>query len=180
MLLHDLTHIDVPITTARERILGPDGNGWMTLVSRADGGVDGVGRIRLGVRGDRSLLTKTLQIQLGPPVARAADVIVEFKASPVSLQSLFPRVIGAIELNPAGASGTLLTVYGRYRPPLGVVGRIVDRSLAQRVAQGALHRLLQEVATRLSADSGKSPISPARLRGRPPQGRVALWRRNDS
>ncbi|MGH9122270.1 MAG: hypothetical protein ACRDYC_10060 [Acidimicrobiales bacterium] len=153
MLLHDLVRVDVPMATAQDRLLGPDRNGWTTLVSSSGAELDGTGRLHVGRPTDRSWFAKTLQVELGPPIARAADLIVEFTVSPIGLRSLFPSVMGAIEMNPAGACGTQLAVHGRYRPPLGTFGRMLDRTLAHHLAQRVLHALLQEVAARLSYES---------------------------
>lgn len=171
MLLHDLIRVDVPMAAVRDRVLGPDRNGWTTLVKCGDAEGEGRGRLRVGLGGDRSLFAKTLQVELSPPIARAADIVVEFTASPIGLQSLFPTVTGAIEMNPTGASGTQLVVYVRYRPPLGTFGKAVDRSLAQRLAQLVLHALLEEVAARLSSgatvdrSSRRGPLTDATADG---------------
>ena len=132
----------------------------------------GQGRLRVGLGGDRSLFAKTLQVELSPPIARAADIVVEFTASPIGLQSLFPTVTGAIEMNPTGASGTQLVVYVRYRPPLGTFGKAVDRSLAQRLAQLVLHALLEEVAASPLLRCHCRPLVPPRA----VDGRHRRWR----
>ena len=153
MLLHDLIRVEVPMASDRDRVLGPEGNGWVTLVDRATTDGKDAGRIRLGLRGDRSLVSKTLHVEFSPPVDRAADIVVGFTVTPVGMRPLFPSVSGELEMNPAGSGSTMLTIHGRYRPPLGAVGRLLDRSLARRAAQRALHSLIRQVASHLSSGS---------------------------
>jgi hypothetical protein len=42
MLLHELSHVDAPMEAVCGRVLGPDRNGWTTLVK--SGGAQGGGR----------------------------------------------------------------------------------------------------------------------------------------
>lgn len=153
MLLYDLIRVEVPMGRVRDRILGPERNGWTTLVERAAMDGEGTGRIRVGLGGHRSPFVTTFRVELSLPMVRASDIVVGFKASPIGLRALFPSVSGEIEINPAGAGGTLLTVHGRYRPPLGALGRVIDRSQARRLAQAVLHSLVREVADHLSSGS---------------------------
>ncbi len=129
MLLQELIHVDAPMGAVRDRVLGPDRNGWTTLVKSGGAQGGGRGRLRVGLHGDRSLFAKTFEVELRPPGMRAADIVVEFTASPVGLRLLFPIVRGAIEINPAGASGTQL---GEQRPVAPTVSAPASVGTARR------------------------------------------------
>ena len=47
---------------------------------------------------------------------------------------LFPVLDADLKLAPAGDQGTLLTMAGVYRPPLGSLGVALDRAILRRVA----------------------------------------------
>jgi hypothetical protein len=49
--------------------------------------------------------------------------------------SLFPALDADIKLTPAGPGATMLAVCGAYRPPLGVLGMGVDRTIMRQAAE---------------------------------------------
>lgn len=67
-------------------------------------------------------------------------------------QVLFPTVdatleIAAMSLHPPM---TQVTLAGHYRPPMGAIGRALDR-VAHRAAEAVIHRFVRDVAERLEA-----------------------------
>jgi hypothetical protein len=78
---------------------------------------------------------------------------------PIGLEGLLPRLDADIELGALGADRTQLAISARYRPPLGVLGRAVDRVLLHRVAEATLKDFLDRVGQAiigqaLAADRG--------------------------
>ena len=66
---------------------------------------------------------------------------------------LFPTVdatleVAALSLHPPMVQVTLA---GAYDPPLGPLGRVVDRTLTRRLAAAVIHRFVHDVAARLEA-----------------------------
>jgi hypothetical protein len=57
---------------------------------------------------------------------------------------------GDIELGPLGPGRTQLALSARYRPPLGTLGRAVDRVLLHRVAEATVKDFLDRVADALT------------------------------
>ena len=51
-----------------------------------------------------------------------------------------------MRLRPAGEQGTLLTLEGVYRPPLGALGQALDRAILHRVAAATIRNFLHRVA----------------------------------
>ena len=56
----------------------------------------------------------------------------------------------AIEVGSLGEERTQLAISARYRPPLGVVGRAVDRVLLHRVAEATLKDFLDRLGAAIS------------------------------
>jgi len=56
-----------------------------------------------------------------------------------------------LEIAPLDAELTQLTLRGRYEPPLGAVGRRLDRLLMHRVAEASVRAFLGRLVATLSA-----------------------------
>lgn len=64
---------------------------------------------------------------------------------------LFPTVdatleVAAMSLHPPMVQVTLA---GTYEPPLGPLGRVIDRAVTRRLAEAVIHRFVHDVAERL-------------------------------
>jgi hypothetical protein len=99
----------------------------------------GVGPLGTGIR-------RRVTIQLGAPVRFPSMTSVPLTWEPVGLEGLLPRLDANLELGSLGDDRTQLAISARYRPPLGVVGRAVDRVLLHRVAEATLKDFLDQVS----------------------------------
>jgi hypothetical protein len=66
-------------------------------------------------------------------------------------QGRFPALDADLEVAPLGASATQLSISARYVPPMGAVGRAMDRALLHRVAEATVKDFLDRVADALLA-----------------------------
>jgi uncharacterized membrane protein len=73
---------------------------------------------------------------------------------PIGLEGLLPRLDADIELGSLGEDRTQLAISARYRPPLGVVGRAVDRVLLHRVAEATLKDFLDRLGQAILSQTG--------------------------
>jgi uncharacterized membrane protein len=64
---------------------------------------------------------------------------------PIGLEGLLPRLDANLELGSLGGDRTQLAISARYRPPLGALGRAVDRVLLHRVAEATLKDFLDRL-----------------------------------
>ncbi len=62
---------------------------------------------------------------------------------------LFPTFDGGLEVRPQN-DGTELRLEGRYRPPLGAAGDLVNRAVLNRAATASLETLLDNLSARLT------------------------------
>ncbi|MEO9007734.1 MAG: hypothetical protein ABI401_11540 [Candidatus Dormibacter sp.] len=120
-------------------------------------GLDGDGRellAKVGVRVGRLPIYKQVQLKLGAlPSASPADRLM----LPVSWEAvggppLFPSMEGTIHVQPEDARSTRLTLNACYDPPLGALGKLIDRALMHRVAQATIKDFVERVAGRLDAE----------------------------
>ena len=63
---------------------------------------------------------------------------------------LFPVLDADLKLAPTGDRGTLLTMAGAYRPPLGSLGEALDRAILRRVAGATIRAFLARVAAQIT------------------------------
>jgi hypothetical protein len=68
---------------------------------------------------------------------------------------IFPALDADLEISRLGDHRTQLAISGRYRPPMGALGRVLDRSLLHVVAEATIKDFLDRVAERLVSRAGE-------------------------
>jgi hypothetical protein len=97
-----------------------------------------------GVRVDRRVA-----ISLLPPLRFPSRLILPLTWKPARAEGLFPSLEADIEVAPVGPARTQLSISARYTPPMGLVGRAVDRTLLHRVAEATVRDFIERVAERI-------------------------------
>jgi len=98
-----------------------------------------------GVRVD-----KRVELQFGEPVRFPSKTILPMSWKPAGLEALFPALDADIEIGELGPERTQLSISARYTPPLGSLGRVLDRALLHRVAEATVKDFLDRAAQTLS------------------------------
>jgi hypothetical protein len=107
---------------------------------------------------DARRIDKEVEIEIGRPYR--APAVPPHRPSPTLLpmdwratgpQGLFPHLEADIEVAPLGAERTHLSISGRYEPPMGALGRMLDRTLLHRVAEATVKDFLDRVGERIRA-----------------------------
>ena len=105
--------------------------------------------------GDDRRIDREVQIEIGEPVSvpsTTTKLPITWKAKHGA--RAFPRLDGDIEIAALGAGRTQLSMSARYRPPLWMIGRTLDRALMHRVAEATVKDFLDRVGERLALRSG--------------------------
>jgi hypothetical protein len=92
-------------------------------------------------------------IKLGTPFRIASKTILPMSWQATGAEKLFPSLEADVEVAALGASRTQLSVSARYRPPLGPVGRVIDKALLHRVAEATIKDFLDRAGEALTARS---------------------------
>ncbi|HEY8736946.1 MAG TPA: hypothetical protein VIO62_07865 [Candidatus Dormibacteraeota bacterium] len=100
---------------------------------------------------DGHRIVKRISIGLGDPVRSSARTWIPISWQATGPSGLFPVLDGDLELATLGAERTQLAFSARYRPPLGLIGRMVDRALLSRVAEATIKDFVDRIAERLDA-----------------------------
>ncbi|HEX6130553.1 MAG TPA: hypothetical protein VF044_02425 [Actinomycetota bacterium] len=95
--------------------------------------------------GDGVRVSRRVAITLGDPVRMPSKTVVPLHWEPSEAAGLFPELDADLEVAPLGARRTQVAISARYVPPLGVVGRAIDRAVMSRVAEATLKDFLDRV-----------------------------------
>jgi len=145
MLLHDFAYVSRPIAEVRDLILTDHGS-WMSPLAEA-AAVEGEQlRVRVGPVQALPMLAKTVRVELGEAIANGEVTIVPLTWRATGVPGLFPALTADLELAPLDPGLCQLSLRGRYVPPMGVVGRQVDRLLLHRVAEASIRSFMKRLA----------------------------------
>ncbi len=150
MLLHDFAYVPVSAERVCSRILAEDGV-WLALLADAAVSEAETLHLRIGPLGAVPMLGKTVKLQVGEPLKRDEVTVVPLTWRATATPGLFPVMSADLEIAPLDAELTQLTLRGRYEPPLGAVGRRLDRLLMHRVAEASVRAFLGQLVATLSA-----------------------------
>ncbi len=95
---------------------------------------------------------KRVEIHFGSLLRFPSKTILPMSWKPAGLASLFPTLEADIELGELGPERTQLSISARYTPPLGSLGRVLDRALLHRVAEATVKDFLDGAAASFQAD----------------------------
>lgn len=104
----------------------------------------------VGFGEDRRRVSKQIVIELGEAVQLPSKTLLPMSWQATGAKGLFPVLEADIEVARLGAETTQLSVSARYRPPLGAVGKAIDRALLHRVAEATVKDFLDRVGETLS------------------------------
>ncbi len=103
--------------------------------------------------GDDVRVARTVEIDFGHPVRMPSKTVLPLRWSAHGAAGLFPALDADLEIAGLGPGSTQLAMSARYVPPLGAVGRAIDRAMLYRVAEATLKDFLDRVAETLLAPS---------------------------
>lgn len=151
MLLHDFAYVPVSAEEVCQRVLAAD-NEWLAPLAAAAMGEGEALRMRVGPMSAMPMLGKTVRCEIGEALTRGDVTVVPLTWRATSAPGLFPVLSADLEVAPLDSHLTQLTIHGRYEPPLGAIGRRIDRLLMHRVAEATIRSFLGRLASTLATD----------------------------
>jgi hypothetical protein len=143
MFVRHSVHIDHPVALCTEVLMsGP--RKWFPRLSGK-----GVGSVGVHIGGVP--VSKRVVVTLGEPVKTVTWTVIPLEWKATFPEHLFPKMTGKIELAPVDTAVTRLTVSGMYEPPLGRLGKSLDETVMQGVADATVKELAEAIAKRLDA-----------------------------
>ncbi len=148
MFLRYYVELDLP-TAQVEAALLDSPSSWLPAL--ADGAIERAEPLfaEVGVDPAGLRVSKRVVVRLGEPVKFPSRLSFPMSWEPGG--SLLPKLDAELELGKLGTGRTQLSISGRYEPPLGTVGRTVDRLALHRVAEATIKDFLDRVAAALES-----------------------------
>ncbi len=94
-------------------------------------------------------LDKRVEIEFGQVHRIPAKTLLPMSWRATGPGQLFPSLDADLEVAALGSSRTQLSISARYRPPMGPLGRALDRALLHRVAEATMKDFLDRVGEAL-------------------------------
>jgi hypothetical protein len=101
----------------------------------------------VGFAVDGHRVSKHVKVEIGEPVRGTERTWIPITWRATGPTGLFPVLDAELELASLGARLTQLSLSARYQPPLGVVGRTMDKALLSRVAEATIKDFLDRLAS---------------------------------
>ncbi|MBI4728697.1 MAG: hypothetical protein HY775_04250 [Acidobacteria bacterium] len=151
MFVYYYVHLSQPFETVERGLLDALGSldGWAAAAYREGEAI----RARIGVGGERRLIAKAIRMEAGAPRRGTVETTVPLTWEATGTPGLFPRMEADLVVAALGPDLTQISLRGSYRPPLGAIGRAVDRTLLHRLAEASVKGLLDRVAHELGLDT---------------------------
>jgi hypothetical protein len=142
MFVRYFTHVPVGLGLVQERIEKVRSNlsEWAGVAYR-----DGEA-LRATIGSAPSTFAKKVDLVIGPPEIRSAGVVYQVGWSATGAEALFPKLAANLILTHLGPEMTSLSLEGTYQPPLGPLGRAVDRVALRKFAEATVKNWVDRVA----------------------------------
>jgi hypothetical protein len=146
MLFQYFTHVPLPLGTVESRIdeVRASLEEWADIAYR-----DGE-ELRATVGPGPNSRAKTVRLDIGMAEVRRSGIIYPVTWTAVGASGLFPRLSADLVLSHVGKSRTRVALEGTYDPPLGPIGRAIDRLALRNVAEATIQDWVDRVATAVS------------------------------
>ena len=115
--------------------------------------------------GDDVRIAREVAIDLGTPIRLPTKTVVPLRWTATGAAGLFPSLDADLEVAPLGHDRCQLSMSARYVPPLGAVGRAIDRALLFRVAEATIKDFLDQVRDGVARELGATQDDGASVAG---------------
>jgi hypothetical protein len=103
--------------------------------------------------GPNAAIAREVTLDIGMAEIHSSGLVYPIHWTAQGAGHLFPELNADLVLSKAGSHTTSLTLKATYQPPLGPLGRLVDRALLGRVAEATVADWMDRLAEALSSDA---------------------------
>jgi hypothetical protein len=100
--------------------------------------------------GGPGLVAKQVILDVGEPMRGEGRTSMPVSWSATGTPSLFPTMKADLSVTAVGRSLTQVMLQGTYTPPLGAVGRVIDRALLHRFAELSVKDFVDRIVQAMS------------------------------
>ncbi|HJU81022.1 MAG TPA: hypothetical protein VJ796_04650 [Acidimicrobiia bacterium] len=156
MFVYYFVHVEKPFEAVVRDLT--DAPGRLTAWGRV--AYEGWDELRTRIHPSFPALTKEVEVTVGKLRQRGGATTVPISWKATGIGALFPVLEADLVVERIGADLTQITLQGRYRPPFGAVGRLLDAALFHRLAEACVKDFLNRLAEAVGApgddDSGEA------------------------
>lgn len=103
-------------------------------------------RDKIGVSRDHPVMAKTVQLVAGIPLRGGQQTTIPLAWEATGTPGLFPKLDADLIVATVGPELCQIAMRGTYAPPLGPLGRALDRAVLHRVAEASVKGFVDRVA----------------------------------
>jgi hypothetical protein len=159
MLIKDFVQVNARYAVVRDGLLQPT-PAWLTEGATAAYAEGERLCVTLSPAGTVPGIRKRVQVELGVGYPRGDGMVVPLSWWAIRGQHLFPTLEADLEIMPLGPDQVMLTLMGRYEPPLGPLGRRLDRLVLHRVSEACVRSFLRRAAASLESGAAAQCTPP--------------------
>lgn len=148
MFLRAYVELTLPLAEVEEALLRTPAEWIPGLASSAEQHRDQL-LAEVGFQISGFQVGKRVEIELGPPVRTPGRTWLPVTWWATGPSGIFPTLEGELEVAGLGPHLTQLGLSARYRPPFGLVGESINRTLLHRVAEATVRDFVERVAVAL-------------------------------
>lgn len=149
MFVHYYTHVPVGMSDVESRLDEVRGH----IEDLADVVYRDGEELYAKVGPGESDVAKTVRLEIGVPEIRKAGLVYPVSWTASGAKILFPKLTADLVISHVGSERTKISLEGRYEPPLGALGRAVDRTVLKQVAESTVQDWVDRVAAAVSSQA---------------------------
>ena len=149
MFVHYFTYVPLPLGVVEHRLdaLRDALEDWAGVAYRE--GEELRAKVGPSVAGH----AKEVRLVIGSVEIHRSGLVYSIGWTATGAQALFPKLTGELVLSHVGQEKTKLLLEANYQPPLGPLGRVVDRVVLGRFAESTVKNWVDQLANALNAES---------------------------
>lgn len=149
MFVHYYTLVEVPLGVVEQRLdaLRGDLDEWAGIAYREGESL----RAKVGPNVDG--FAKEVKLEIGAPEIHRKGLVYPIRWVATGAGALFPTMSADLVLAHVGLTRTKITFEGTYEPPMGPLGRVIDRIVLGRFADSTVKDWVDRIARALTTES---------------------------
>ncbi len=149
MFVHYSTNVDVAMADVERQLdeLRSDLGSWADVAYREGE------ELRTRVGPIDGAFAKEVRLELGIAQIHRTGLVYPISWSATGAEVLFPRLNADLLISHVGHNQTTISLEGTYEPPLGTLGKVVDRIMLRNVADSTVKAWVDRLAEAMTASS---------------------------
>ena len=148
MFVRYFAELPFPLAPVEEALLREPGS-WVPGLAKHAGDLGEHLLIEVGFGPEGRRVARQVLIEIKDPVRFPSRTVLPMTWKAADREALYPTLEADLEVASLGANMTQLSVSARYRPPLGALGRAIDKTLLHRVAEATIKDFVDRASEKL-------------------------------